>query len=638
MLARLRYAFDNYMSRGTIALIAGLFLISVLGVLLISLVVALSGTLAEHETTRGIDFIELLWLSLLRTLDPGTMGGDSGSVAFVLAMLAVTLGGIFVISTLIGIISSGIEGKLADLRKGRSRVIEAGHTAILGWSPQIFPVIAQLAAANAHRPDHCVVVLAERDKVQMEDEIRARLARPGVTRIVCRSGSPIDLDEMDLASPQTTRSIIVLSPEHDDPDAEVIKTLLAITNAPNRRPEPYHIVAELHGPQNRQVARLASRGEAQLVLVGELIGRIAAQACRQPGLSVVYAELLDFGGDEIYFSGNHGLAGQTFGEALHAFRRSCLIGVRPASAPPLLNPPMERHIEDSDELIFVATDEASIRTDNDPRQGVAEELLVAWTGRRVAPAERTLVLGWNRRTTRVLMELARYVAPGSEVTLVADAASAAEARSIGSTLVNIRLAMVEGDTTDRRLLDGLDVSGYDHALIMAYSDRLDEQRADARTLVTLLHLRDIVAIRGAGQQQANGRRLSIVTEMLDIRNRSLAQVTRADDFIVSDMLASMTVAQMAENPAREAVLEELFDVEGSEIYLKPAGEYVVLDRPLDFHTLVEAARLRGEVAVGYRLMEHADDPRRGYGVTLNPDKRTELVFHEADRLIVLAES
>ena len=36
----------------------------------------------------------------MRTLDSGTMGGDEGSWPFLLAMLAVTLAGIFVLSTL----------------------------------------------------------------------------------------------------------------------------------------------------------------------------------------------------------------------------------------------------------------------------------------------------------------------------------------------------------------------------------------------------------------------------------------------------------------------------------------------------------------------------------------------------------
>ena len=89
----------------------------------------------------------------------------------------------------------------------------------------------------------------------------------------------------------------------------MIKTLLAITNDPNRRAEPYHVVAEMHDPRNIDVARMVGRDEVELVLAGDLIARITAQTCRQPGLSVVYSELLDFGGDEIYFKEQPALAG-----------------------------------------------------------------------------------------------------------------------------------------------------------------------------------------------------------------------------------------------------------------------------------------------------------------------------------------
>src|SRR5688572_28862662 len=139
------------MSRGTVALIGGLFVLSLLVIVVVSIVVLVSGTLRESAETTGIDFPDLLWRSLLRTLDPGTMGGDLGSVPFVLAMLTVTLGGIFIVATLIGLISTGIQGKLDELRKGRSLVLESNHTVILGWSPQIFDIISEVVTANANR-------------------------------------------------------------------------------------------------------------------------------------------------------------------------------------------------------------------------------------------------------------------------------------------------------------------------------------------------------------------------------------------------------------------------------------------------------------------------------------------------------
>lgn len=68
--------------------------------------------------------------------------------------------------------------------------------------------------------------------------------------------------------------------------------------------------------------------------------------------------------------------------------------------------------------------------------------------------------------------------------------------------------------------------------------------------------------------------------------------SRADDFIVSDRLVSLMMCQVSENKEYAAVFEELIDPEGSELYLKPADEYVEPGLPLSFYTLIEAARRR----------------------------------------------
>ena len=48
--------------------------------------------------------------------------------------------------------------------------------------------------------------------------------------------------------------------------------------------------------------------------------------------------------------------------------------------------------------------------------------------------------------------------------------------------------------------------------------------------------------------------------MPDVRNRQLAEVTRADDFIVSDSLVSLLLSQIAENRDLNAVFGDLFVV------------------------------------------------------------------------------
>ena len=82
-----------------------------------------------------------------------------------------------------------LRDELADLRKGRSRVLESGHTVILGWSPHVFEIIRELVLANENKPRSCIVLLADHDKVEMEDSLRDHLPDTGRTRVVCRRGS-----------------------------------------------------------------------------------------------------------------------------------------------------------------------------------------------------------------------------------------------------------------------------------------------------------------------------------------------------------------------------------------------------------------------------------------------------------------
>src|SRR6185369_920303 len=174
------------------------------------------------EGSESMGFGEAAWEALMRTLDSGTMGGDTGW-GFRGVMLAVTLGGIFVVSALIGVLSSGIEGKLDELRKGRSDVLEKDHTIILNWSASVFDIISELTIANQSRRRPRIVIMADKDKVEMEDEIAQKVPNLKNTRVICRSGDPTDLTDLGITSPQTSRSIIVLSPDAADPDSAVIK-------------------------------------------------------------------------------------------------------------------------------------------------------------------------------------------------------------------------------------------------------------------------------------------------------------------------------------------------------------------------------------------------------------------------------
>jgi ion channel POLLUX/CASTOR len=131
--------------------------------------------------------------------------------------------------------------------------------------------------------------------------------------------------------------------------------------------------------------------------------------------------------------------------------------------------------------------------------------------------------------------------------------------------------------------------------------------------------------------------VSVVSEMIDVRNRELAEVTRADDFVVSNKLVSLMLAQASENEYLAAIFDDLLDEAGSEIYMRPVTDYVDIAEAVTFYTITEAARRRGEVALGYRRPRGGDDLRNMGGVVVNPPKADPLEYLPGDKIIVLAQ-
>ncbi|MGZ9934550.1 CASTOR/POLLUX-related putative ion channel [Streptomyces sp. NC-S4] len=645
---RLRYRFDNLMAGGTTALI-GWFALACLAVVVPASTVLVWADRAAPATLSGR--LAAVWVSVGQTLK---IGGAVGSPLYVLASVALALVALLFVSTLVGLITTGINRRIMLLRRGHSTVLESGHTVLLGWSDQIFPVVGELVAANANQRRAAIAVLAPKDKVEMEEEIATSAAATGTgtgtgtTRIICRNGRTTDPAELARVSPRTAKAVLVLPPEGDTGDAQVVKTLLALGAAVPEGGGAV-VVAAVRDTRSHLTARLAAGRGGHVLCVDDIIARLLVQTAREPGLSLVYQELLDFAGDEFYTAAARGLAGRTFGEALLAFTTSSVVGLLHADGAVALNPDPGTAIGPGDRIILISEDDDTA-VPADASSCVDEEAIV--TARpRTAEAARLLLLGWNRRAPLLVEQLDRFVGPGStlDVVSLADDVRTRAATGVAGAHGSLEVAFRSGDITDPGLLAKLDVPAYDSVIVIGETGHEPLPRAaaaparaidlglapetgtetDDRTLVTLLHLRAI--------GEAAGRELSLTTEMSDDGNRLLAPAREGADFIVSGRLISLLMTQISESPYLAAVFEELFEAEGNELHLKPVADYVRTDREVTFATLVESARRRRECAVGYRLRaEAATGP--AYGVRLNPDKGQRVRFGEHDWLIVLAES
>ncbi len=623
-----RYYFENTMSAGPAGVIKWLAIFSLFMVLILGLIILVFGIKSTPEPdAENLGFIEGAWQSLMATLDSGTMGGDEGW-AFRAVRFIATLGGIFLISILIGTISSGIDEKLDELKKGRSRVLETNHTLILGWSEKVFSIILEIIEANSNQKNPSIVILADRDKVEMEDEIRSKIESLKNTKVIIRSGSPLESSDIAVVSPNEARSIIVLANEEANADTYVIKSVLALTNGKSRKKEAFNIVAEIKDPKNMEAAELVGNDETVFVLSADLISRITAQTCRQSGLSVVYSELLQFEGDEIYFQAEPKLAGKTYKDTLFAYDKSTVIGILTKDEKALINPPMDTVFNAGDSVIAISEDDDTVVLSGKTKFDIQENFFNRMAD-KPASIERTLILGWNARGTRIIEELDNYVAAGSEVMIVADGVDMADdLADLKQSLSKIKIVYQKGDINDKTTLVNLKTEIYDHIILLSYTD-IDVQESDAKTLICLLHLRNL-------SEKAN-KDYSIVSEMLDIRNRELGVVAKADDFIVGDNLISLMLSQLSENKDLKKVYDVLFEAEGSEIYLKPVSRYVKTGQPVNFYTVLESAAQLNETAIGYRISSLSSDSDKHFGVALNPHKANTVKFSEEDFIIVVAE-
>ena len=622
--ARLRYAFDNSMARGTSALIAWLFVLTLVLVVAFALINLVFGLRDDKRGFWGETF-----QSLLHALDPGTIAGDSGSWHFLATMLVLTIAGLFVVSALIGVISAGIDNRIADLRRGRSLVLETDHTVVLGWSSSIFTVVNELTIANESRKRPVVVVLADRDKVEMEEELRAKVPDLRGTRVVCRSGSPSSIDDLAIARPAAARAVVVLSPEgrdvhHNQPDAdsEVIKTLLALRAADADGTGP-RVVAQLRDPANLEVARLIGRdrpGKLALLDVRETVARLIVQTSRQSGAAAVYRELFDFDGDEIYFMTTHGLGASTYAEAQLHFESLTVIGLTGPDGV-VLNPPADTVVGDR-ALVVVAEDDSVLEGAATSTATVQTDALADQRPPEPHP-DHTVLLGWNDRGPVVVSELDAFAAPGATLTIVATYGEP-DVPATGRLAVTV----VRADTTRRSVLEEHLGTGPERVIVLCYSDDLDGAAADAKTLITLLHVRDILARAGS--------EAPVVSEIIDDRDRELAQVADIDDVVVSGEIVSLVLTQLAEDARIEPVLHELLAADGSELYLRPAEWYLTPGTEVTWATAVASASRRNETAIGYSSASLAEEGS-AFGVVVNLPKSQTVTVGAGDRIVVLAE-
>lgn len=85
------------------------------------------------------------------------------------------------------------------------------------------------------------------------------------------------------------------------------------------------------------------------------------QSGRQSGLSLVYGELLDFRGSELYLHPAESFAGKSFRSCLLEFEDSVLLGVMGKDGTLHLPPAMEQTVQAGEHLVLISEDDSTLQ-------------------------------------------------------------------------------------------------------------------------------------------------------------------------------------------------------------------------------------------------------------------------------------
>lgn len=643
VIKRLRYKFDNIMVRGGRWTFIGFIVIFVAAMVIVGLLRCISFyTGSEHPEQQDVSLTRSIYVVFEQLTDPGNMDLDrQASPIFKFWAVVAGLVGVVMLSCLIGLVTTGFEGMIRELRKGRSRVVEEGHTLILGWNDRVLDVLRELITANESEKDPCIVVVSEENKEFMDDFIALNIPDTKNTRVVTRSGNPALPASLRMASIGTCNSVIVMDQcnvnasveERTISDVSVIKTILGIAAA---RPDDSRlsVVAPVHQRDHRAIVSDMTTCKVTAVVPDNILGKLIVETSRSVGLSLVYNELLSFEGCEMYFH-TADWGDVEFGELAFHFDDGVPMGLLRDDNQLLLNPPSSLQLHKDDKVLVLAEDDSTIHYL--PAPALTPKDLKLIDRRRKPNKERALIIGWMPRVELIVQEFATYVPAGSSVDIMQRVESddiEQQIERMREQLPTIDINLVKGDPMTTEGLLTVRPFQYDTIIVLSQSVAGEQpDHTDSATIVILLLLRNICK---AFPEEASTTKM--ITEVLNSHNVSLMAHAGVDDFIVSNRLVSMLLAQLSEDPHMMKVYEELFQVEGSEIYLKPASLYRD-EFPVEatFADLIRLGQKRGEVCLGVKLKSLEDSADQHYGVQLNPKKDTTYSLQPEDCLIVLAK-
>ena len=599
---RFSYWFDNKMSKGSLGFIRILIIASILLALLMAGLIILF-----HFNEEG-EIGSVFWDSISTVINAWMPSFEDGSLGYVIIMALTAIAGVLFTSVLIGIITSAIEEKIIELKKGNSEVLEENHIVVLGFTPGEYTLIEQLILSSEGKP-LCIVLAEDMDRDELEQQLKENLDVPNNVRIICRSVDITDPASIEKCSIETCETVIISPGE----DTKVIKAVLAVVVLMQRNDiHDKRINAIVSKNTHRFPQTVAKAHNLTTLRTNDIVAKMLAHSCTQVGLADTFRDIFNFEGCEFRIVDMPTSDAKTFGELVYTVTDAIPSGIVRGEES-ILNPKADFKLMPDDRLLVFSEESDDYKlSDIDFKQHKhSRKIKLKDSEEKVE----VLIIGYNETLTTILRELPENV---SKVILINNMIPKIEKTSLKDIADKRNLKLVYSDENPNKE-DGLLklAKKAKHIMILSNHDK-DSEQTDMETIFLLLNLKDI---RNTYDYDFN-----ITVEMQREQSHSLVDFLDTADFLVSSSMSSLVLAQTAQNPELINVFKELLSNKGNELYLKNVG----------------SANLQGKNKVadlrylllknGYILLGYVDKNKNS-GFLL--DTSMEIELKATDNLIVL---
>ncbi|KAK9797373.1 hypothetical protein WJX73_006662 [Symbiochloris irregularis] len=563
--------------------------------------------------------------------------------------------GTFTFAIVLGVVTEDIVATVVNIRSGNYPVVAQNHTLVLNWNSQTVPLLRQIAINKVERAnrtyDGPVVVLAERDKEEMDKELRGAL-RGYALEWHTRMGAPHNLSDLSRVAAGQAKTVILLDPDDsEDVGKKQVAALLGVQTArASTRPRPFLKLM----PQNFAVqapqqvgdrgiwesAKAIMEASAQRFNLTDLSTRrdmsmLLAQSAVQPGVASVYCSIVQQTrkGVEFYIKGFPELEGMTYRSVRRSFDRAVICGVLKREGDLSVNPDDDDMFEEGDRLValantgfFTSSKEyadsmtfGEYEDQPDPVGTTPKAIVVAW---------------WDEDITDLARSLSIFAPRGSVVKVISAEKPEGFPDEKSKLLApGCRFTHVEGDPANADSLRKAGAAGA-QAIIIGGLQARSAKESDALTISVILLLQEVLMNssreRGFPAHIVGMVRQPETVEVANFLISRLGKSTVTAELMHPDELVSGILSQVAAEPEMARLLAGfIYSTEGQEIYLRRPSRYQLLeDVPMAFAEVAELCRKKCETAIGYITASG--------NLKLAPPAKEQIKYTKDDRIVVIA--